>query len=335
MISTLVNHLVFVIDRSSSIKDRGLEKKIVSVFDSQIKHAIVRAKELDQETRVSVYLFGSKVECLAYDMDVLRMPSLEKYYRTGGMTALVDGAILAIDDLGKTPQIYGDHAFLIYLLTDGEENASANNPCVLSERIKRFPDNWTLAAFVPNQSGVHEAKKCGIPAENISVWDISSAGLEKAGSTMSAATDRYMTARSTGTRGTKTLFTLDSSGLTKDNIARNLDSLGADKYLVLSVSNDDRVIKEFVESWTRKAYVPGSSYYQLTKPETIQPYKQVCIRERATGKVFSGPSARDMIGLPQSTVKISPLAFSKYEIFLQSTSLNRKLVKDTLVIVLT
>jgi Mg-chelatase subunit ChlD len=52
----LINHIVFVVDESGSMQ--LLSKDVVKVFDSQIQHLAQRSQELDQETRVSVYLFN-------------------------------------------------------------------------------------------------------------------------------------------------------------------------------------------------------------------------------------------------------------------------------------
>lgn len=80
---------------------------------------------MDQETRVTVFQFDDVVECLVYDKDVLRLPSLRNIYGPArANTALIDATIKAVNELKETPERYGDHAFLCYVLTDGQENAS-------------------------------------------------------------------------------------------------------------------------------------------------------------------------------------------------------------------
>lgn len=326
-----INHIVFVIDASGSMKI--LQDEVVGVFDNQIKHLAKRSKELNQETRITVYLFNDTVTCLIYDMDVLRLPSLKNYYDVDGYTALIDGTVTALDDLATTPQKYGDHAFLTYVLTDGEENRSKFTQFDLSNRIKQLADNWTLAVLVPNQIGVHEAKKFGFPASNIQVWSATAGGVEQAGETIKAATDNFMAARAKGLRSTKNLFDLDVSKLTNENVATNLKQLPATDYLLLPIQNDS-VIKSFVENWTKAPYVNGSSYYQLTKPEKIQSYKQICIQDKMNGKIYSGVNARSMLALPNQEVKVNPASHNAFDIFVQSTSTNRKLIKGTKLLVL-
>jgi len=333
MIKDIINHICFVIDGSGSM--HSLSENVIRVFDSQISKLAQQSKTLNQETRVTVYVFNSDTTCLVYDKDVLRLPSLKSLYVTGGKTALMSATATAIKELEQTAQLHGDHAFLIYVITDGEENASRGiTAATLTERIKLLPENWTLAALVPNQVGVHDAKKFGFPANNIAVWTATGAGMDDAGDVVSSATQSFMTSRSTGTRGTKTLFSLDTTGLSRTVVKSSLDAIPPTSFMVLPVAREGAAIKDFVESWTKVPYVVGSTYHQLVKPETVQPYKQICIQEKLTGKVYSGDNARNLIGLPTgTTVKVCPANNTVFNIFLQSTSVNRKLVAGTNVIV--
>lgn len=62
----------------------------------------------------------------------------------------------------------------------------------------------------------------------------------------------------------------------------------------------------------------------------MQDYKQIAIRDKKSGAVYSGYSARDLLGLPHtSEAKFAPGMHGQYEIVVQSTSFNRKLVKGT------
>src|SRR5262245_5192357 len=133
-----INHIALVLDASSSMSP--LRDQVVKVADNQIEHLARRSKELDQETRVTVYTFASEIECLFYDKDVLRLPSLKTHYKAYGNTRLVDASIKALEDLSKTPELYGDHAFLAYVLTDGEENYSSARPDILRRRIDELKE---------------------------------------------------------------------------------------------------------------------------------------------------------------------------------------------------
>lgn len=329
-VENYINHIVLVLDASSSMS--GHTQELIKVADNQIAYLAQRSKELDQETRITVYTFNNRGnnKCLVYDKDVLRMPSIAGLYHTDGMTALVDATLLALEDLKLTPEKYGEHAFLVYVLTDGMENDSYESAKVLSREINLLPDNWTLAAFVPDQNGVFEAKKFGFPAENISVWDATTTrGLQEAGEKIKQTTETFMQNRKIGIKGTKSLFTLSTPSLA--TIDANLDSLHPGQYRLLDVEYTGR-IDEFVESHLRRPYKLGEAYYQLMKTEEIQPQKQIAIL--AKNRVYIGANARKLLGLPDFHIKVEPSLYPGYEIFVQSTSLNRKLIAGTKLLVL-
>ncbi len=95
-----------------------------------------------------------------------------------------------------------------------------------------------------------------------------------------------------------------------------------------------RTIREFCEQKTKKPFLKGAAFYELIKPEKeVQDYKQIVIRDRTTGSVYAGANARHLLGLPDyGTVKLVPGDHSKYDVFVQSTSTNRKLTPHTRVL---
>jgi hypothetical protein len=74
----------------------------------------------------------------------------------------------------------------------------------------------------------------------------------------------------------------------------------------------------------------GRGFYEFTKTETIQGGKEVVLMEKKTGDMFSGKKAREMLGLPDGeTARVRPTSFDTYAVFVQSTSINRRLVGGT------
>lgn len=345
-IRSYINHVALVLDASGSMS--GLDSQLVNVADAQIRHLAQRSKELDQETRVTVYSFNNrtKIECLVYDKDVLRLPSLRGLYHSdyAGQTALLDATIVAMTDLAQAPEIYGDHAFLIYVLTDGEENNSRNGPQDLAARLTALKDNWTVAVFVPNAHGLYEAKKFGFPMDNIAVWNTSARGVEEVGETIRRTTDSFMTARASGMRGSRSLFKLDTSQLpnqvqrgfgTADLRAKGLSKLGPGQFRIFSVNiGDSETISTFVEEHTGRAYVLGEAYYELTKPVVVQAGKKLALLDKKNWSVYTGAEARKLLGLPDYEVKVTPASHPDYTIFVQSTSVNRKLFVGTSLLLL-
>lgn len=335
MSSTLknhINHIVFVLDASSSMT--SVSNALIQAADAEIQHLAQRSKDMNQETRITVYVFSNKVNCVIYDMDVLRLPSVRELYRPGGMTALVDASLLAIDDLAMTPEKYGDHAFLIYVFTDGQENRSINHYRTLEQRISELPDHWSLGVLVPDRRGEVEAAKFGFPPNNITTWDATSAtGVQRGVSAVRQATERFMEGRSKGIRGSRNIF---STGADTVN-AQTLDSvqlkpLPPTSFKLVPVDRESP-IREFIQRCGYN-YQVGMAHYQLTKTETIQPQKTLAVVNKRTNQVYTGPQVRDLVGLPAMSVRVKPDFNPEYDIYVQSTSVNRKLLPGTRVLLL-
>lgn len=347
MSQNFVNHFVLVLDASPSMK--GRERDLVKVANEQIAYWARRSQELNQETRVTVYTFHNTATCVVWDMDVLRLPDVGSFYRLGGSrTALIDATLKAHVDLSLTPQMYGDHAFLMYVFTDGQENNSTSTAEQLASVMRTLPENWTIGAFVPGLNEKTEAVRWGFSRDNVAVWDISSStGVEEMGVQMRAATDTYMAGRAAGTRGTRTLFSTAADAVNAATIqAAGLKPLDAKAYNLVPVTkpranqgvlNKDKArvweISEFVKHATG-SFTVGTVYFQLSKKERIQGNKALAVFEVKTGKVFVGDGVRDMIGLPNVETAVAPDFNPEYLIFVQSSSINRHLVAGTKLLVL-
>ncbi|KOU25348.1 hypothetical protein ADK52_11980 [Streptomyces sp. WM6372] len=338
-----INHVALVLDASSSMSH--LSRKVVEVADQQIAYLARRSQELDQETRVTVYVFADKVECVIYDKDVLRMPSLKQLYRAGGMTALLAATLKSQRELAQTAQLYGDHSFLTFVLTDGQENASHRCPDAPSRTprdlvravatmIETQQDNWTLAVLVPDQMGKREAMQCGFPKDNIAIWDATSTqGLEEAGQVILKATENFMMGRTKGIRGSKAVFSTGAEVVNKETIAAaGLTPVDPSQYQLVSVARDAAIREWVIECG--QSYRTGCAFYQLSKSEKIQARKQIAVLEKKTDQVYTGPEARALLGLPDAEVRVKPDHNDDFTIFVQSTSVNRKLVPNTRLLVM-
>jgi len=327
-----INHIVFVLDGSGSMNPH--KNALIKATDEQIKYLAQRSLELGQETRATVYVFDDRTTCIYYEKDVLRMPSISEKYRIGGMTALIDATMQSQEDLAKTAQLYGDHAFLTFVLTDGAENASRRYKAPdLQRTLNNQPDNWTVAVLVPNAQAKFEAKKFGFAPDNIAVWDTTSAaGLSEATNRIRVATDSFMTNRAQGIRSTRSLFSTGIDAVNANTVRQALHPLTESQYRILNVPQKSQ-IRPFVEG-NGFYYSVGKAYYQLSKTEEIQRQKSLAVLEKATGKVYVGDQARSLVGLPDVTVKVKPDHNPEYEVFVQSTSVNRNLMPNTKLLLL-
>ena len=116
--------------------------------------------------------------------------------------------------------------------------------------------------------------------------------------------------------------------LTTELTATDLQAVSPGRFQVLDVECDC-AIKEFVTD-NGLTFKKGRGFYEFTKTETVQGYKEIILMERATGDFYEGEKARELLGLPLGeTARIRPTSLEKYAVFVQSTSVNRKLVKGT------
>ncbi|MER5636260.1 vWA domain-containing protein [Kitasatospora sp. NPDC002227] len=353
-----VNHVSLVVDKSGSMQPHA--DQLVRVVDEFVKGLQEESDRLGHETRISLYAFDHEVQNLVWDMDVKHLPSLRGLYRVNnGATALIEAGVKSVEDLKNIWEGYGEHAFLQVVVTDGEENASGfaetgtmhirmntrRGSAHLqhwTDRIRtvmdELPDHWTSAILVPNSLAKRTAQEYGFPAGNIAIWDAdSSKGVEEAIGTVKSAAAGFLQGREQGVRGTKNLFAM-GQGLRTADVTANLDPLDAGKYVLLPV-DQAAPIREFVTS-SGQPYTTGCAFYELSKREKIQGGKQLAVAEkdkatgRLTGRVYSGPAARQLLGLPDAEATVKPGENPSYTVFVQSTSVNRKLVPGTKLLVL-
>jgi hypothetical protein len=82
-----------------------------------------------------------------------------------------------------------------------------------------------------------------------------------------------------------------------------------------------------------KNFNRGDAFYELTKPEMVQKYKTLLLQDHKTGDILTG-DVRTALGIPMnSNAEVTPGNLKGYKVFVQSTSVNRKLVPGTLVLV--
>lgn len=81
------------------------------------------------------------------------------------------------------------------------------------------------------------------------------------------------------------------------------------------------------------SYHKGTVYYELVKNEKVQADKSIIVYHN--GGYYSGAAARQMLGLPSEEVLVKAEAHPEYTIYIQSNSVNRNLIPNQKVIVLT
>jgi hypothetical protein len=98
----------------------------------------------------------------------------------------------------------------------------------------------------------------------------------------------------------------------------------------------DQPINVFVENQGVN-FRPGRGFYQLDRKSVdVQTYKEIILQHKDTGEVFNGDQVRRMLDLsPQTSTstktkeRLRPTHFADWNVFIQSTSYNRKLIGGT------
>lgn len=315
---------------------RGIAAAARDDYNTNIKAVKDAATREMLDTVVSVVGIG-----FPYNYDVTRQvvisnPHVLKpitSWSSNGGTPLYDGIGDMIELFDSLPDAGSpDVSFLVMVTTDGEEMHSKKyDHRKLAELIKarQALGNWTFVFRVPAMGRTSEIERLGVPLDNIQKWDTTTAGMQASTKANTQAMDSYFAVRASGAKSTGSFY----ANAAAVNLAALEDiSKKVSLYVVPQEANGIE-IRDFILKH-RMEYLKGSAFYQLTKTESkISHTKLIAVREQATGKVYSGKDARQMIGLPvDRNARLHPGDHKNYDIFIQSESVNRKLVGGTGVI---
>jgi hypothetical protein len=306
---------------------RDYNDNIDSIKEGSTEHKI--------DTIVSVVKCGTgrpaKNVMDVVNSNVTVLKPLTNYVADGNCTPLFDSVMMLIDQLSSVPDANDpDVSFVVMTITDGQDNASVTSGPKLAKRIKELQatDRWTFVFRVP-KGDKRALVQLGIPEGNILEWEQSERGVQQATVATRSAFKGFYAARSTGVKSTSKFY-VDPSAVSLKEVKANLVDISKQVTVYeVDAAWDGSQIRDFVEA-QGVTFTKGCAFYQLVKTETVQEYKQIAVRDNATGAVYSGYAARDLLGLPHyGEVKVAPAMQQngKYEIYVQSTSVNRKLTK--------
>jgi hypothetical protein len=328
------NYVALVVDESGSMQ--YLAGDAISAFNGVLETVKAKTFEQHQETLISLYKFSSRPERVYDSVGVSQAsPLTHGSYRPAGQTALRDAVALAIADFSSRPDAYrSDVSFLVIVVTDGQENNSIIPESHLRDMIvaKQATDRWTFTFNMPPGAG-HYATRFGVPAGNVREWEQTRRGMGETRVETEKGIGSYFEGRSRGATYSANFYdvTPDLSKLKSTAVKKALTDVKAD-FKVLQVQKEE-VIKDRVEAQGLD-YRVGDAYYQLTKRELVQPHKDVLLMEKGKSAIWGGAEARDLLGLPANAgAKVTPGNHANYDIFVQSTSTNRKLVRGTKLLV--
>lgn len=291
------------------------------------------SKQNDIDTIVSVVRCGirGRVDREVVNSNVTMLKPLTAY-PVDGQTPLFDSVGELIDLLSNVPDAADPNvSFLVMAVTDGQENTSHIwTGAKLSARIQELQgtDRWTFTFRVPRGYRMYLAGM-GIPTGNIQEWEQTERGMQESSVLTAAAVGTYYVSRTLGVRSTDHFYA-NARSISSDTAKATMTDI-SNEVAIWPVHQGGEQIRLFVEKRSGKKMTLGTAFYQLTKREKeVQSYKMIAIREKSTGKVYAGQSARDLLGLPmQGTIALSPGDHGQWDIYIQSTSNNRVLIAGT------
>lgn len=261
-----------------------------------------------------------------------------EYAATGNNTQLFDSVFSLIEQFERVPDYNSpDVAFTLMILTDGGDNNSRKSGISLGKKIRELQatDKWTISFRVP-KGYANQLVRLGIPSGNILEVDYTDEqNIEQATILTTKAINASYALRTKGIRGSSSFYA-DTSAVKPSEVKAELRNITKRvKVIPVPKAYDGYKIQDFVEE-KHGGYILGSAYYELSKREEVQDSKGIIVWDRKSGNYYTGREARDLIGIPHvGTIKLVPATMPQFEIFIQSMSVNRKLVGGTKVVLYT
>jgi len=330
----LHTHVAFCIDESGSVT--RIVKPLVEAYNQTVIDIRNAVLDEGQEASMTALAFGDRVlkhRILYVGQQVQTVKPLKSTdLNPSGMTPLFDSVYRGIKKLEELDDGKEDTSLIVSVVTDGQENSSFDPGISATIKLieeKTASDRWTFTFLVPNGQEITFARNFNIPIGNIQGWDTETAEGTKNAFIVSSAAYRGFFKEKTATGVGKKMASKSFYSSTADLTVRTARSELSEitRQVVFYTANTDRKIREVILD-ASKEWIKGAAFYALIKTEKkVQPYKMVALRVKTSGKVYSGQAARDMLGIGQATgtVRLVPGDHGKFDVFIQSTSVNRKI----------
>lgn len=329
-----VNKIFFLLDTSCSM--HTIINEAINALNNNISKIREQAFKTGQTTIISVITFNSEIKILIEDLPVELVKKISyDHIIAKSTTALRDAVCQTYNK--ESANIYPDDvdcSCLIITITDGNDNSSTHGYEDVKNIIRRglSAGNYTFTFLVPGKIQKRNIiNEYGIPAGNVEVWYTTSEGIREYEKKNEQGLESFFVARSCGMRSIDTFYTNLQSVTIKD-LKEKLSNVQY-QFRILEVKKEIN-IEDFCKEQLGK-YEIGSAYYQLTKREKmVQPYKNILIREKGNKAIYAGNDARKLLNIPiNQNVRLIPGNHHNFDVFIQSNSVNRKLVRGTKLLV--
>lgn len=327
---TQVN-IALVVDASGSMQT--LRTHVLNAINTNFLKIKEEARKSRIPTRISLFTFNNRVSNHLLNENVAGLSELDvRSYNPCGGTALYDGISKAVTDLNSLSE--DTDANVVIVITDGEENASSLSKEGVVDIIQACiaDGNWTISVAGPKSIWNQPIGRISELVECITVWEGTKESIELLATRTSGGISKVYGNATRGVSSTMDFYHQPKvEGLTKKEVKAALETVTS-KFVKIRVpsGNEDLRIKQTVE---REGYVyeAGNGYYQLTKREEVQSYKDLIVENRATGELFAGSDddVRELLGIPAGEIKLNPTFNDKFTVYVKSTSWTRKLITGT------
>lgn len=334
-------YIAFVTDHTGSMGSRI--RPAVADFNAMINGTRSAAQANDIDTIVSHVKIGHNGNSAPHvainnsSLSALSEMSVADYDAQAGSTRLFDTVVKAIELLQAAPDANAeDVSFLVMVNTDGGNNAGSVKGPAMAKMIAQLQntDRWTVVFRVP-KGEARTLTSMGIDEGNIMEWELSTKGLEQATVASTQAMTQFYQGRAAGVKSTRSFYASLKNVTSEEVKAALVDVSAKVALLPVAEAEHEMQIRDFVEKRTGKALLKGAAFYQLTKSEDkVQASKKICIRDKKTNAIYYGDAARQLLGMPKyDDVRLKPADLGNFDVFIQSTSVNRKVQHGSQILV--
>lgn len=301
--------------------DSGSMTSVRPAIEKQVREVTDKLSKERPDWKVEVWTFGEghqvRSKCLAKDLFTTSLGLRQS--RTDLCQTLFAAATAAME--AKIPT-------LVYLITDGgatdshphqEHAARAVTAAIASGKV-------TFACVAP-LAGMATILQCGIPKACTRDWDGKADDLIAVNKEVVSGISDFAAARDAGATQVNKFFV---NGRKLEAILDKL--IDVTKLCRVLPVTKECVLQPFVEEH-KLVFTPGANFYPLTKKETLRQNRAILVRKRGTQQIYSG-LVREALELPKDRdVTVEPGDMGNLELFLESASNNRLLVRGTDLIV--
>lgn len=331
-------YLFLITDNSGSMG--SLASAAMQDFNEQLSTIQTAAKTTNQDIIASHLTIGvgrrAAVGREVVNSNIHVLKPLTHYPAEAGGTPMIEATFAAIELAESVPDFDDPEvSFLVMLTTDGQETQARGRGRELAARMRKLiaTDRWTFVFRVPANYGPRELATLGlmVPGINVYEWELTQRGVVQSTQANTEAFTEFFTQRASGMKST-TKFYANLADVSFEDLQKELIDISHDvKFYDITAADDQSQIRPFVEKVINGPMAKGGAFYQLNRTEPkVQANKRIAIRDKSTGTVFAGDAARKMLALPTiGTVRLAPDELGDYDVFIQSTSVNRKLDKNT------